>query len=44
MAGIINIAWARGWLDSMSALVRAIVEVAEAFRTVLYLLGKLLGA
>jgi len=43
MASIINIAWPAGWLDTLSDLAKTIVEVAEAFRTVLYLLGKLLG-
>jgi len=41
--GIINIIWTPEWLDALSALVRSIVEVAEACRTILYLIGKLLG-
>ena len=43
MAEIVITVWTPGWLDALSALVQSIAEVAEAFRTVLYLLGKLLG-
>ena len=44
MAEVISTIWTPGWLDALDALVKSIVEVAEAFKTVLYLLGKLLGA
>ena len=44
MASIIKITWTPEWLDALGALVKTIVEVAEAFRTILYWLGKLLGA
>ena len=44
MTYMISMIWLPGWLDSLSALVKTIVDVAEASRTVLYLLGKLFGA
>ena len=43
MAEIIRTVWTPAWLDALSALAKSIVEAAEAFWTVLYLLGKLLG-
>lgn len=44
MTHIFSMVWLAGWLDYLSALVKTVIEVAEAFGTVLYLLGKLLGA
>lgn len=44
MTGIISIIWPPGWLDALGTLFKSIVEVAKAFRTILYWLGKLLGA
>jgi len=41
---MISIAWTPGWIDALTALVKSIAEVAEAFLTIFYLLGKLLGA
>jgi hypothetical protein len=44
MTGIISILWTPEWLEALGALVKTIVEVAEAFRTIFYWLGKLLAA
>ena len=41
---MVSVVWAVGWFDALSSIVESIVEVIEAFRTILYLLGKLLGA
>lgn len=40
---MVTIAWALGWLDGPNSMIKFVVEVAEAFQTVLSLLGKLLG-
>jgi hypothetical protein len=44
VAEIISTIWTPGWLDALGALVQSIADVAEAFRTIFYLIGKLLGA
>lgn len=40
---MISMAWISEWLATLTELIRSIVEVAEACRTILYLIGKLLG-